>query len=130
VLLLDTQIVLWLAADTDKISPKTKRALGEARTAGEGLAIAGVTLWELAMLAAKGRIILNPPIEIFLEKVEATYHILPMDRRVAVRAMQFSEAYPNDPADRQIGATAVVHGLSLVTADAKIRRSAEVPCVW
>jgi PIN domain nuclease of toxin-antitoxin system len=31
--------------------------------------------------------------------------------------MSFPTAYPKDPADRIIGATALVEGLSLITAD-------------
>jgi PIN domain nuclease of toxin-antitoxin system len=38
--------------------------------------------------------------------------------------------YPKDPADRIIGATALVEGLELVTADAQIRSSQAVATVW
>ena len=128
-LLVDTQMVLWLAEETDKVPPKALRAMGEASATGGGLAIAGVTLLEIAMLAAKGRVILTPNVEGFLKKVEASYHVLSLDRRIAIKAVQFSKAYPKDPADRQIGATAFVHGLTLVTADKKILKSGEVTCI-
>jgi PIN domain nuclease of toxin-antitoxin system len=44
--------------------------------------------------------------------------------------MEFPVTYPKDPADRIIGATALVEGLSLVTADREIRRSKLVPTIW
>jgi PIN domain nuclease of toxin-antitoxin system len=126
---LDTPLVIWLAGETDKISEPASRAMASART-DDGLAIATATLWEIALLAAKGRLLFDPPVEVFLEKVESSYHVLQLDRRVAIRATQFSIDYPRDPADRQIGATAIVHGLTLVTADQRILRSREVPCLW
>jgi len=39
-------------------------------------------------------------------------------------------AYPNDPADRMIGATALAEALPLVTADRDIRRSRALHTVW
>jgi predicted nucleic acid-binding protein len=39
-------------------------------------------------------------------------------------------AYPKDPADRIIGATALVEGLSLLTADRAIRRSRALQSIW
>jgi len=44
-----------------------------------------------------------------------------MTGRICVQAFEFPANYPKDPADRVIGATAVVEGLNLVTADQAIR---------
>jgi PIN domain nuclease of toxin-antitoxin system len=38
--------------------------------------------------------------------------------------------YPKDPADRVIGATALVEGMRLVTADREIRRAKVVRTIW
>jgi PIN domain nuclease of toxin-antitoxin system len=38
--------------------------------------------------------------------------------------------YPNDPADHIIGATLLVEGLPLVTADREIRRSKAFQTIW
>src|SRR5580700_1901199 len=45
-------------------------------------------------------------------------------------AMELPPSYPKDPADRIIGATALVEGLSLLTADREIRRSRAVQTIW
>jgi PIN domain nuclease of toxin-antitoxin system len=50
-ILLDTHVVIWLADDVTRISKKAEAAIVEARRAGDGLAISGVTLLELAMLS-------------------------------------------------------------------------------
>jgi PIN domain nuclease of toxin-antitoxin system len=44
--------------------------------------------------------------------------------------MAFPATYREDPADRIIGATAPVEGLSLITADREIRRSKLIPTIW
>ncbi|MFZ5468955.1 MAG: PIN domain-containing protein [Myxococcota bacterium] len=49
---------------------------------------------------------------------------------IAVDSEQFSSRFPKDPADRLIGATARVHGLTLLTRDENIRRSREVATLW
>ncbi len=129
-LLLDTHVVIWLALEPDRISPKAVDALLEARRSGGGLAIATVTLWEIALLHGRGRIRLDVPPEEFLTRVEAVYRTVALTRQVALRGVQLGSEYPRDPADRQIGGTALVHGFQLVTADKHIRSSGEVPCIW
>ena len=48
--------------------------------------------------------------------------------RTCARALPAT--YPKDPADRALGATALVEGLSLITADREIRRSRAVRTIW
>lgn len=127
--LVDTQSALWLILDASQLSPLAETALRQSATEG-GIAIAAVTLWEIAMLHSKGRIQLHSPIETFLKTLESIFITLPLTRAIAVRGNQFEAPYPKDPADRQIGATALVHGLKLVTSDKLIRRSKQVPCIW
>ena len=39
-------------------------------------------------------------------------------------------SYPRDPADRIIGATALVHGATLITADQRSRRTKAIHTLW
>ena len=129
-ILLDTHVVLWLAFEDAKISRKARAAIEEARKSGEGLAISDISLLEIASLERKNRITLRSTLEAFLTEIENRFVVFPISARVCVRAMQFPAAYPNDPADRVIGATALISGISLVTADDAIRRSRVVPIIW
>ena len=122
-ILVDTQIVVWLALDPSRLSSKARAAIDRARTSGEGLAISDITLLELATLTSKGRIRLSMSLESFLREVEARFIVLPITSRACVRALRLPAGYPKDPADRIIGATALVEGLSLLTADRDIRGS-------
>lgn len=128
-ILLDTQIVLWLAVAPDKISRRAAEAIGRERRAG-GVAISDKTLWELAMILIRKPPAIDLDLRETLEATERNFMVLPIDAAIAERSVKFKRSFPADPADRLIAATAIVHGLPLVTADAEIRKSGEVPCIW
>jgi len=130
VILVDTHVVVWLAFDQDRLSQRARTAINETRKNAAGLAISDITLLELATLASKDRIQLHISLESFLHEVESRFVVLPMSSRVCARAMGLPEAYPKEPADRIIGAMALVEGLHLLTADQQIRRSKAVQTVW
>ena len=70
------------------------------------------------MLVCKRRVTIPRPLDEYLRHVEGTFVVLPVSGQIAERSTQFSESYPSDPADKIIGATAVVMSLALVTKDA------------
>jgi PIN domain nuclease of toxin-antitoxin system len=130
VILVDTHVAVWLALEPSRISKKGKTAIDEARENGDGLGIADVSLWELSILVRKGHIHLTVSLESFLTEVEKRFAILPITGQVCVRALALPAEYPKDPADRIIGATALVEGVPLVTADRDIQRSKAVLTIW
>jgi PIN domain nuclease of toxin-antitoxin system len=130
VILVDTHVVVWLAFDQGQLSKKARAAIDDARKNGDGLAISDITLLELATLASKRRIQLDISLESFLQEVEARFIVLPISGRACVRAIGLPATYPKDPADRIIGATALVEGLPLLTADREILRSKVIRTIW
>jgi PIN domain nuclease of toxin-antitoxin system len=130
VILVDTHVVVWLAFDKGQLSKKARAAIDDARKNGDGLAISDITLLELATLVSKSRIHLDISIESFLQEVEARFVVLPISGRACVRAIGLPANYPKDPADRIIGATALVEGLALLTADREILRSKVIRTIW
>ena len=129
-ILVDTHVIVWLAFDQTHLSKNARAAIDEARRNGDGFAISDISLLELATLSNKGRIRLDISLESFLREVEARFIILAISGRACVRALGLPATYPKDPADRIIGATALVEGLSLVTADRAIRRSRALHTIW
>jgi PIN domain nuclease of toxin-antitoxin system len=129
VIVVDTHAVIWLTQEQELVSTKARAALAEERLRGR-LAIADITLREIALLMVRGRVAVKSPLDVYLRFVESLYIVLPITGVIAERSTQFSGLFPKDPADRLIGATAVVHGARLVTQDELIRASGEVDCVW
>jgi PIN domain nuclease of toxin-antitoxin system len=128
-ILLDTHIAIWLVAEPDKLSKHAKEAIRAARIEG-GLAIASITLMELAWLAENGRVTTTLSVESFVRLCASKMTVLPITPEIAARAVSFSDAYPKDPQDRLIGATALVEGIQLITRDKRIKKSGLVPIVW
>ena len=129
-ILVDTHVVLWLALEPSRISRRARAAIEETRRRGEVLAISDITLLEIATLESKGRVQLQTSLETFLSEIESRFSVLPITGRICVQAIGLPSAFPKDPADRLITATALVEGVSLVTADAEIRHYKGVPALW
>jgi PIN domain nuclease of toxin-antitoxin system len=129
-ILLDTHVLLWLSGDSERLSSVATSAIREARSAGESLAISCVTLFEAAQVVSRGRAQLTDSLEVFLHEVERRFVVRPISAAIASATTQFDDRYPKDPMDRIIGATALVEGMTLVTADDRIRRAGVVKTLW
>ncbi len=130
-ILLDTHVLLWLAAEPRKLSRPAASAIRRSLRLG-GLGVASISLWEIAMLLSAGRLrapgTSDDAIGLLLERTGVT--VLEITPEVAALATQFPESFPRDPADRLIAATARSHSIPLVTADERIQRSPLVKTIW
>jgi PIN domain nuclease of toxin-antitoxin system len=131
VILLDTHVLVWMVADEDRLSRHAKSAIQRARLS-DGLGIADVTIWELALLIARGALRTHSTIENTVRNFVTRSGVIvkPITAEVAVLATQFPEDYPKDPIDRLIGATARAEGLALITRDERIRSSPLLRTIW
>jgi PIN domain nuclease of toxin-antitoxin system len=123
--LLDTHVVLWWWIDDPALPAEMSRLLDQQTDAGQPVAVSAISLWEIALLASRGRVALTASIDALLDDIEGhpAVRVVPLSARIAVESTRFGDSYPRDPADRIIGATARCHGLRLVTADQRIRAS-------
>ena len=130
-ILLDTHVLLMLALKPEGLSKAAARAVARA-VAGDGIAIASITLWEIALLIDAGRIFAHGSTETFLKQISQRprMFVLDLTAEIAALAFQFPPEFPKDPADRIIAATARTHGLTLVTKDQRLRDSALLRTVW
>ena len=130
-ILLDTHAWLWLCLDPQLLSPPAAAAIRRSLSDG-GLAIASITLWEVAMMIARGRVIPHGTPETWLAALVDRSRVVVKEitAAVAVLATQFASDFPADPADRLIAATARAEGLSLVSRDSGMRRTEVVHTIW
>ena len=128
-IVLDTHVLVWLRTCPDQLSKAAADAIRK-EIKRDCVSIAAVTLWELSWLATNGRIDPGGTVPAFLKKITAGVVILPLTVEIAAQAAAFPVAYPRDPADRLIGATALTSGTDLVTKDNAIRRSSLVRTIW
>ncbi len=128
-IVLDTHALLWMAGDPKRLSKRAHQAIGEARR-GTGIAIATITLWEIAWLAHHHRIVIMGSVESFVRETAARVILRPVTPEIAALAVRLPDPFPRDPSDRLIAATAMVEGMSLITADDRIRKSGIVETVW
>jgi len=131
VILLDTHVLVWLVGQPEKLSKAAASAIRRARSS-DGLSIADVTIWELALLLARGVLQSGGTVENTLRNLlgRSGVSIKPITPEIAALATQFPIDYPRDPIDRLIGATARAEGLALVTRDEGIRKSPLLKTIW
>jgi PIN domain nuclease of toxin-antitoxin system len=131
VIVLDTHVWLWLCVEPQRLSRSAAVAIRRATNHG-GLAIASITLLEVARLVARGRVLPQGTPEAWLTALveRSNVTVKEITPAVAVLAVHFPDDFPGDPADRLIAATARADGMALVTRDAKMRASALVETIW
>lgn len=134
--LLDTHALWHHASDSDELSSLAAARIDEARL--EDLCVLDISLYELARHMAVGRIEVDDPFQT-LALIEDNYPILHSDAKIAWKSASMDWPKRNgkgqhlDPADRAIFAAAILHGLTVVSADREMHHHAEavgVPILW
>ena len=127
-LLLDTCVLLWLAADPDKLSARARDAI---REHADSLFVSAITAFEIAIKARKGRLELALSPKAWYEKALRHHGLaeISLDGAIAARAVELPPLH-NDPCDRFIIATALQHGMAVVTSDALIAQYKQIKVVW
>lgn len=121
--LLDTHILLWSLLDPKHLSEKVAEELND--PANE-LWLSPMNVWEIIILAEKGRIRLDRDPVVWMENVLATlpFHQAVLNHAVAMQSRTIPLPH-QDPADRFIAASAAVYDLTLVTSDKYLIESAK-----
>lgn len=114
--LLDTHVVHWWSAEPKRVSRTARHTL----EAAEELLVAAVTWHELAWLARYERIVVDIPVRSWLEELGANLRTVGLTPAIADTAVSLPSSFPRDPMDRLIYATAIEHGVKLVTKDQAI----------
>jgi PIN domain nuclease of toxin-antitoxin system len=131
-IVLDTHALVWWVSDPTQIPAKARRAITQAAERGGALAVSCISVWEIAMLVARGRLQLTVSVEVWLAALQAlpSLTFLPIDNSIAIRAVALPSFPHKDPADRFIVSTVLEVGATLVTADRRLRRYRPIVTMW
>jgi PIN domain nuclease of toxin-antitoxin system len=130
-IILDTHAWIWLVNDPRLLSPSARRA-AERAISRNAIYISSISVWEVALLSASGRIKLTMDVHDWIAGSEALpfFNFVPVDNAISLRSVSLPGPLHNDPADRIIIATAIIKGMPVVTKDEKIRKYSKVKSIW
>ncbi len=117
-LLLDTHIWLWALLEPERLSAPVRDAL---QSPENELWLSPISVWEAILLAERGRLVVTSDVQLWVRGLLAALprREAPLTFEVALMSRRLELAH-EDPADRFIAASACVHDLTLVTADARL----------
>ena len=130
-IILDTCAFIWDALNHKKLTIKARKRLEKADQQQQ-LAVCDISLWEIVMLIKKGRFTVDTTASHFnqLALQARSIDVLPITPEIAELSVSFDSTISNDPADRMIAASAIIHDAEIVTADHNLRESLLVKTVW
>lgn len=119
--LVDTHIWIWHLNGDPTLSSKAKKMIDTA-AAKDTLYISAISIWEIAMLVQKKKIILNTSCQAWVNKSLSLpgVNFTPLSPEIAIESCDLHGSFHGDPADRILIASAKVENLSLMTRDQKI----------
>ncbi|MBE9050217.1 type II toxin-antitoxin system VapC family toxin [Nostocales cyanobacterium LEGE 11386] len=117
-LLLDTHIWIWYLLGDLHLSENLQKAISDEINE---LWLSPISIWETLLLAEKGRLILKPTPEQWVQNSlqQLDTKEAPLSNDIAILSRQLDLVH-QDPADRFIAATAVHYKLTLVTLDGNL----------
>ncbi|MGD9200150.1 MAG: type II toxin-antitoxin system VapC family toxin [Chitinispirillia bacterium] len=120
--LLDTHVWIWLLNGSLRL--KESNTLGKIVNASKNssINISAISIWEIAMLEAKGRIIFSTEINNWVDKALKApgLNLIPLLPSISIDSTRLPGTFQGDPADRIIVATARYLQCPILTADKKI----------
>jgi PIN domain nuclease of toxin-antitoxin system len=116
--LLDTHAWVWLLNGSERLGSKARKAIQQS-VAEEAVLVSAISPWEVAMLVAKGRLVLDRDVSEWVQTALSLpgIRLEPISPEVAVASTRLPGTIHADPADRLIAATARHLGSTLITAD-------------
>ena len=120
-LILDTHVWVWLMEGDSKLKLSVRKQIDKF-VPENNLGVSAISVWEIAMLESKGRIVFNEECTGWVKRALSApgISLIPIDPEIAVAATRLPGVIHGDPADRIIVATARFCGGTLVTADKAI----------
>lgn len=118
-LLLDTQLLLWVAGQPERLSAAARRQINDSNNE---LIFSAASLWEIAIKSSLGREDFRvEPRVLRRGLLDNGYTELPITSEHAVHVEGLPDLH-KDPFDRLLLAQALVEGITLLTTDKQLAR--------
>ena len=130
-ILLDTHVWIWWISNPELLSAEAGAMIDKALVERK-IHISAMSVWEIAMLAARKRLQLTMDVGDWVRASEAQPFIqfVPITNFIAWKAVYLPCKSLTDPVDRLVMATAHVLDLVLITKDKRIQKEGLVKTVW
>ncbi|MGO9320442.1 MAG: type II toxin-antitoxin system VapC family toxin [Solirubrobacteraceae bacterium] len=128
-IVLDTHAWLWWLTAPERLSDGASEAIDQAASIG----VSTLSAWEVAMLATRGRISLDRDVGLWVRQAFAQNRVgalAPSTEIAVAAALLDARAFPGDPVDRLIYATARATDAQLITRDEAIRAFDSRSTLW
>ncbi len=127
-IILDTHAWIWWINESQKLAPRAREAI----QLEDAIGITAISCWELAMLAAKGRLELSMDVQVWIDLAlqRPQVNLFPLTPEIAVLSTRLPGEFHGDPADRLIVASSLVHNAPLVSKDEKIQQWGYIQVIW
>src|SRR4051794_35303812 len=114
--LFDTNTWIRLADSPLQIAPGVRAQIA---AMASPCGLSAISIWEVCLKFRRGRLQLSAALDDWLAKTlpQSLIQILPLDGKIARLTTELPGIFHNDPADRFVVATAILHGLTIVTSD-------------
>lgn len=126
-MLIDTSLAIWLDSDPKRIS---RAAFGFLDDPKVECMLSVVSVWEMEIKHAIGRLQLSGSVETAVSALEERYSIvvIPLEREACHQLTKLPEIH-GDPFDRMLACQALALGIPIVTSDSKLAQY-PVQVIW
>jgi PIN domain nuclease of toxin-antitoxin system len=121
-LVLDTHVWIWMVEGVREALSEAAIDAIEAAARDGAVRVSAISVWEVAMLEARGRISLSRPLEDWVRAAlrASGVRLLPLAPEIAIASTRLPGDPRGDPADRMLMASARIAGGRLATCDRHI----------
>ena len=131
-MVIDSHVLLWWFAGAEALSANARHALSGIGGSGAEFIVSPVTFWEFRLKEIRGLLVPNRPVREWPEVLRRIGNIRLEDVDPEIWLLSAELDWDHrDPADRIIAATALIHGVPVLTKDRVFhKKGCPVKAVW
>jgi PIN domain nuclease of toxin-antitoxin system len=127
----DTHTAIWYLFSDPRLGKRASAFIDDTIAKGEHIGVSAISIAEMVYLIEKGRIPANALNDLLAATADAKAVLqhVPLDENIAMKMAEVPRQDLPDLPDRVIAATALFHGVPVLSRDCRIR-SSRVQTIW